>query len=215
MYNPKHSRFFGIVQAGYRKLLTRVTEIQEPTSIDVQGSDSDSIIDRPRTPRTFSRISSFNKSFRAEAGEKNDESGSPIFNQFTTVSKSYGRSLARPTSPTKIRTPRPVSTPSPILGLEQSKTEIHLPIQAPSSPTTTKPETRSRAPITSVGSKDTNSRGMAGVDGTGNSLPCGNPGPSRGSSLRLSKRLREDREGGSKVDEQPGSGGTPAKRKKA
>jgi len=200
--------------------------MSEPISIDVQGSDSDSIIERPRTPRTFSRVSSFNKSFRAESGE-NDKNGSPLFNQFTTVSKGYGKSLVHPTSPTKIRTPRPVNTPSPILSLEQSKTEenrteMHLPIQAPSSPTTTKPETRSRAPFTSVGSKDTNPRGMAGVDGTGigndgtgMSLLSGNPGPSRGSSLRSSKRLREDREGGSKINEQPGSGDTPTKRKKA
>jgi hypothetical protein len=195
--------------------------VSEPISIDVQGSDSDSTIERPRTPRTFSRVSSFNKSFRAESGD-NDKNESPFFNQFTTVSKGYGKSLVPPTSPAKIRTPRPVNlnTPSPILGLEQP--EMHLPIQAPSSPTTTRPETRSRAPITSVGSKDTNPRGMAGVDGTGigndgTGMPLlsGNPGPSRGSSLRSSKRLREDREGDSNINEQPGSCDTPTKRKKA
>ena len=220
-YNSKHSRFFGIVQAGYRKLLTRVTAIPKPTSIDIQGSDSDSIIERPRTPRTFSRVSSFNKSFRIESGEngEDEEDGSPFFNQFTTVSKGYGKSLVHPTSPAKIRTPRPVSTPSRILGPMQLKTgehrtEILLPIPAPSSPTTIKPETRSRVPIT-------NPRDLAGVDDTeignnvnGISLLPGNPGPSRGSSLRSSKRLREDREGGSKINEQPGSDGTTTKRQK-
>jgi hypothetical protein len=223
----KHSRLFGIVQAGYRELLTRVTKMSEPTSIDVQGSDSDGPIERPRTPRTFSRVSSFNKSFNAESGE-NGENGSPFFNQFTTVSKGYGKSLVHPISPTKIRTPPPVSMLSPTLGSDESKLEEHRmemypPIQVPSSPTTTKPETRSRAPITSTSSEGTSARGMAGVDSpevgdndADASLLSANPGPSRGSGMRSSKRLREDREEGSKskTDEQSSSSGTPTKRKK-
>jgi hypothetical protein len=216
----QHSRFFGIVQAGYRELLTRVTKMSEPTSIDVQGSESDGPIELPHTPRTFSRVSSFNKSFNTESGE-NGENGSPFFNQFTTVSKGYGKSLV-PISPTKIRTPPPVNMLSPTLGSDESKLEEHRmgmypPIQVPSSPTTTKPETRSRAPITSTSSEGTSARDMAGVDSpvvgdndAGASLLSANLGPRRGSSTRSSKRLREDREGGSKTR----SGGTPTKRKK-
>jgi len=223
----KDVRFFGIVQAGYRELLTRVTKMPEPTSIDIQGSDSDGPIERPRTPRTFSRVSSFNKSFNAESGE-NGESGSPFFNQFTTVSKGYGKSLVHSTSPTKIRTPQPVSMLSPTLGSDESKLEEHRMeiyplIQAPSSPTTTKPETRSRAPITSTSSEDTSARGMAGVDidspavgdnDAGVSLLSANPEPSGESGMRSSKRVRKDREEGSKTNEQSRSSGTSAKRKK-
>src|SRR5712691_11624190 len=74
--------------------------------------------------RTVSRVSSFNKSFHAELGESS-ENGSPFLNQFTTVSKSYGKSLIHPTSPTKIRAPRPLSTPSPTLDLKQLNAEDH------------------------------------------------------------------------------------------
>ena len=218
------SRFFGIVQAGYRKLLRRITQMTEPTSIDVQGSDSDGIIERPRTPRTFSRVSSINKSFSAEPGERS-ENGSPFLNQFTTVSKGYGKSLIHPTSPTKIRAPRPVGTPSPTLDLKQLNTEdhrmeIHPPMQAPNSPTTSKSQTRTRAPIASTGGDESSRGGSAGGESTGisdssagSALLSVNPSPSRG--LRSSKRVREDRGGGSKTQEQPGSGGTPNKRKKA
>ncbi|KAH9061981.1 hypothetical protein EDB87DRAFT_1608653 [Lactarius vividus] len=59
----KDVRFFGIVQAGYRSLLARIANESVSTSIDVQGSESDGIPERPRTPRTFSRVSSFNRSF--------------------------------------------------------------------------------------------------------------------------------------------------------
>ena len=208
-------RFFGIVQAGYRKLLRRITQMTEPTSIDVQGSDSDGIIERPRTPRTFSRVSSFNKSFSAEPGERS-ENGSPFLNQFTTVGKGYGKSLIHPTSPTRIRAPRPlaVSTPSPTLDLKQLNTEnhrmeMHPPMQAPNSPTTSKLQT-SQAPITGG---DESSRGTGiGDNSAGTALLSVNPSPSRG--LRSSKRVREDRGGGTKTHEQPGSGGTPNKRKK-
>jgi len=215
----KDVRFFGIVQAGYRELLRRITQMTEPTSIDVQGSDSDGIIERPRTPSTFSRVSSFNKSFSAELGESS-ENGSPLLNRFTTVKKSYGKSLIHPTSPSKIRAPRPLSTPSPTLDLKQLNTEEHPTMQAQSSPTTSKPQTRTQAPIASIGT-DESSRGSTagGVESTGigdnnagTVLLSVNASPSRG--LRSSKRVREDRGGGSQTDEQPGSGGTPNKRKR-
>ena len=185
----------------------------EPTSIDVQGSDTDGRIERPRTPRTFSRVSSFNKSFSGDPDE-GSENGSPFLNQFTTVSKGYGKSLIHPTSPTRVRAPRPVSTPSPTLGPKQLDTrghhmEMHPPTQAPSSPTKRKSQT---------GTGDESSQGgtAGGVESTGigddNAGVSVNPGPSRG--LRSSKRAREDRDGGTKTHEQPGSGGTPNKRNK-
>ncbi len=213
----KHSRFFGIVQAGYRKLLTRITQSSEPTSIDVQGSDSDGIAERPRTPTMNSRVSSFKSSFSAEPGE-NDENGSPFLNQFTTVSKGYGKSLAYPTSPMKIRVPQPVRPSSPTLDLHQSKTEdhrmeIHPAIQAQSSPTTLQPGTTQPQALTALTGGESDSPG--GIAGRVKSPDIGdnvNPSPSRG--LRSSKRLREDRGGSSKTHEQPGSGSTPNKRKK-
>ena len=210
----RHSRFFGIVQAGYRELLHRITQMTEPTSIDVQGSDSDGKIERPRTPRTFSRVSSFNKSFNAELGESS-ENGSPYFNQFTTVSRGYGKSRIHPTSPTKIRATRTLSTPSPTLDLKQLNTEdhrmeIHPTMQAQSSPTTSKPQTRNQAPIASIGA-DESSRGSGiGDNNAGIALHSVNASPSRG--LRSSKRAREGRGEGSQTHEQPGSGGTPNKR---
>jgi hypothetical protein len=228
--NHRHSRFFGIVQAGYRELLHRITQMTEPTSIDVQASDSDGKIERPRTPRTFSRVSSFNKSFSAELGESklSSENGSPFLNQFTTVSKNYGKSLIHPTSPMKIRAPRPLSTSSPTLDLIQFNTEdhrmkIHPIMQAPSSPTTSKPQTRTQTSIASIGADESSLGSTAGgvepeSTGIGDSnaaiaLLSVNSSPSRG--LRSSKRVREDRGGGSQSHEQPqASGGTPNKRRK-
>ena len=216
----KHSRFFGIVQAGYRKLLTRITQSSEPTSIDVQGSDSDGIAERPRTPTMYSRVSSFKSSFSAEPGE-NDENGSPFLNQFTTVSKSYGKSLAYPTSPMKFRVPQPVRPSSPTLDLHQSKTkdqrmEIHPAIQAPSSPTTLKPGTSQPQALTALTGGESDSpggiAGRLGVTSPDIATLSVNSSPSRGS--RSSKRLREDRGGSLKTHEQPGSGSTPNKRKK-
>jgi hypothetical protein len=214
----KHSRFFGIVQAGYRKLLTRITQSSEPTSIDVQGSDSDGIAERPRTPTMNSRVSSFKSSFSAEPGE-NDENGSPFLNQFTTVSKSYGKSLAYPTSPMKFRVPQPVRPSSPTLDLHQSKTEdyrmeMQPAIQAPSSPTTLKPGTTQPQALTALtGGESDSPGGIAGRVKSPDIAPLSvNPSPSRGS--RSSKRLREDRGGSLKTHEQPGSGSTPNKRKK-
>jgi hypothetical protein len=217
----RHSRFFGIVQAGYRELLHRITQMTEPTSIDVQGSDSDGLIERPRTPRTFSRVSSFNKSFSAELGESS-ENGSPYLNQFTTVGKGYGKSLIPPTSPTKIRAPRPLSTPSPTLDLKKLNTEEHPTMQAPSSSTKSEPQTRTQALIASIGA-DESSRGSTagGVESTGIgdnnagiALLSVNASPDRG--LRSSKRARarEDRGGRSQTHEQPGSDDTPNKRKR-
>ena len=185
----------------------------EPTSIDVQGSDSDGRIERPRTPRTFSRVSSFNKSFSGDLGESS-EHGSPFLNQFTTVSKGYGKSLIHPTSPTRIRAPRPVSTPSPTVGPKQLDTkghhmEVHPPTQAPSSPTKSKPQT---------GTGDESSRGGAAGVVESTSISDYNVGvsvkPSPGRGLRSSKRARGDRDGGTKSHEQTESGGTPNKRKK-
>ncbi|KAF8505416.1 HD-domain/PDEase-like protein [Russula emetica] len=215
----RHSRFFGIVQAGYRSLMQCMTALSEPTSIDVQDSESDGIIERPRTPRTASRVSSFNKSFNVESGDSG-ENESPFLNQFTTVGKGYGKSLAHPTSPSKIL--GPVSAPISGLALEPLLDEDHSmdaqpPLQAPTSPTAAK-----REPKTPVGvsvSEDNSSRITAGGidspgigdDSTEVVLLSGNSDPGRG--LRSSKRLREDR-GSSKAREQPGRGGTPSKRRK-
>ena len=219
----RHSRFFGIVQAGYRSLMQRMTAQSEPTSIDVQGSESDSIIERPRTPRTASRVSSFNKSFSVESGD-GGENESPFLNQFTTVGRGYGKSPAHPTSPSKILGPRPVSAAVPGLALEPLLEEdrlmdAHPPLQAPTSPTAAKHEPKT--PVAASVSEDNTPRITAGgIDSPGigdNStevaLLSGNPDPGR--SLRSSKRSREDGGGGSKTREQPGSGRTPSKRRKS
>jgi len=213
----RHSRFFGIVQAGYRSLMERMSAQSEPTSIDVQGSESDGIIERPRTPRTASRVSSFNKSFSLDSGD-GGENESPFLNQFTTVGRGYGKSLAPPTSPSKIL--GPVSAPVPGLALEPLlAVDAQPPLQAPTSPTAAK-----REPKTSVAvspSEDNTLRITAGAldspvigeDSTEIALLSGNPDPGRG--LRSSKRLREDRGGSSKAREEPGRGSTPSKRRRA
>lgn len=194
----RHYRFFGIVQAGYRSLMQSMTAQSEPTSIDVHGSESEGLIERRRTPRTASRVSSFNKSFSVESGDGGDNE-SPFLNQFTTVGKGYGKSLAHPTSPSKTLDAQP-------------------PLQAPTSPTTAKREPKT--PVASGVSGDNTPRITAGgIDSPGigdNStevaLLSGSPDPGRG--LRSSKRFREERGGGSKAREQSGSGSTPSKRRK-
>jgi hypothetical protein len=218
----RHSRFFGIVQAGYRSLMQRMTAQSEPTNIDVQGSESDGIIERPRTPRTASRVSSFNKSFSVESGD-GSENESPFLNQFTTVGRGYGKSLAHPTSPSKILGPRLVSAPVPGLALEPLLEEGHSmdaqpPLQAPTSPTAAKREPKTPAAV-SVSEDNTPRITAGGIDSPGIgddstevALLSGSPDPGRG--LRSSKRLREDRGGGSKAREQTGRGSTPSKRRK-
>jgi len=216
----RHSRFFGIVQAGYRSLMQRMTAQSDP-SIDVQGSESDGIIERPRTPRTASRVSSFNKSFSVEPGDS-DENESPFLNQFTTVGRGYGKSLAHPTSPSKTLGPRPVSAPVPGLALEplleeDRSMDAQPPLQAPTSPTAAKREPKTPVAV-SVSEDNTPPAGGIdspgiGDDSTEVALLSGNP--DRGRGLRSSKRLREDRGGGSKAREQPGSGSTPSKRRKS
>jgi len=206
-----HSRFYGIVQAGYRKLIERIRHMTEPTSVDVQGPESDGIPERPRTPRTFSRVSSFNKSFSASA-EPGDssENGSPFLNQFTTVGKGYGKSPVYPTSPTKVLTPRPISALAP--KSDVGGKEVHWPLQAPSSPTTAKPKPKTL--VASIGGENNSPRGDSPEAVDNNmaiALPSSNVSP-RG--LRSSKRPREDRGAGSKAKEQPASGSTPNKRKK-
>jgi hypothetical protein len=217
-----HSRFFGIVQAGYRSLVERMSALSEPTSIDVQGSESDGIIERPRTPRTASRVSSFNKSFSVESGD-GGENESPFLNQFTTVGRGYGKSLAHPSSPSKTLEPRLVSTPVPGLALEPLLEEGYSmdaqpPLQAPTSPTAAKREPKTPAAvsvsednITRITAGGMDSRGI-GDDSTEVALLSGNPDPGRG--LRSSKRLSEEKGGGSKARGQPGSGSTPRKRRK-
>lgn len=218
----RYSRFFGIVQAGYRSLMQRMLAQSEPTSIDVQDFGSDDIIERPRTPRTASRVSSFNMSFSVESGD-GGENESPFLNQFTTVGRGYGKSLAHPTSPSKTLGPGPVSAPVPGLALEPLLEEDHSmdaqpPLQAPTSPTAAKREPKT--PIAAGVSEDNTPRITAGRidspgigdDSTEVALPSGKPDPGRG--LRSSKRLREDRGGSSKAREQPGRGGTPSKRRK-
>jgi hypothetical protein len=217
----RHSRFFGIVQAGYRSLMQRMTAQSEPTSIDVQGSESDGIIERPRTPRTVSRVSSFNKSFSVESGD-GGENESPFINQFTTVGRGYGKSLAHPFSPSRILGPRPVSAAVPGLAPEPLLEKNHSidaqpPLQAPTSPTTAKREPKT--PVAAGVSEDNTPRMTVGgidspgigEDSTEVALLSGGPDPGRG--LRSSKRLREDR-GASKGREKPGSGSTPSKRRK-
>ena len=205
-----HSRFTGIVQSGYRSLLERVIR-SEPTSIDVKGSESDGIIERPRTPRTASRVSSFNKSFSVEPGD-GGENGSPFLNQFTTVGKGYGKSLAHPTSPTRILGPKPVSAPVANSALEPLELEVQSmdvqpSLQAPTSPTAAKCEPKTV--IAAGGGEDDSLRGIAGGDDS--TVLSDNPG--RG--LRPRKRLREDRGRDSKAKEPSGNGSTPNKRRKA
>jgi hypothetical protein len=203
-------RFFGIVQAGYRSLLARVVKVPEPTSIDIQGSESDGIPERPCTPRTFSRVSSFNKSFTAGPGDSG-ENGSPFLNQFTTVSRSYGKSL----SPTKIPGPRTLGAPTADLDLESGqmdddKVVAHPPLLAPTSPT--RARHRPNVAVTASTSADYNNspRDIArGVDSQshGNDTTVASDTSPTGS--RSSKRLRE--RGG---HSEPEGGNTPNKRKK-
>jgi hypothetical protein len=197
-----------------------MTTLSEPTSIDVQGYESDGIIERPRTPRTVSRVSSFNKSFSVESGD-GGENESPFLNQFTTVGRGYGKSLAHPTSPSKIF--GPVGVPVPGLALEPLLEEDHSMnaqplLQAPTSPTAAKRELKIPIAV-SVIEDNTQQITVGGIEspGTGDdstevALLSGKPDPERG--LRSSKRLREDRGGGSKAREQTGSGSTPRKRRK-
>jgi hypothetical protein len=184
-------------------LAARVTQ-SEPTSIDVQGSESDGIPERPRTPRTASRVSSFNKSFSVESGE-GGENGSPFLNQFTTVGKCYGKSLAHPTSPTKTLGPLPVSAP---LESEDHSIVTRPPLQAPASPTAAKREPKT--PVAAGVGADSSPRGIAGGVDTKVAILPSNPSPSRG--LRSSKRLRED---GGRVKELSGNDNMPSKRRKA
>ena len=166
-----------------------------------------------------SRVSSFNKSFSVGSGD-GDENGSPFLNQFTTVGKSYGKSLARPTSPSKILAPLPVGAPvpnltlEPLLELEDHLMETHPPLQAPTSPTAAKRELKTSVAAVDVGA-DNSSRGIAGGvdspvtgDRTKVTLPTGNPSPGRG--LRSSKR---DRGKDSKAKELSGYGSTPKRRR--
>ncbi|KAI9512761.1 HD-domain/PDEase-like protein [Russula earlei] len=214
----KDARFFGIVQAGYRKLIERITQMTEPTSIDVQGSESEGIPERPRTPRTWSRVSSFNKSFSAEPGDSG-ESRSPYLNQFTTVGKAYGKSLVHPTSPSKALAQRPVSAMAPQTELKQMETEnhpteMHPPLQTPSSPTSVKH--KPKTPVAASDGEDNSPQGISRGDSRGNPLSSGSPGHPRG--LRSNKRLGEDRDVDStgKVKERSpaGSGSIPNKRRK-
>jgi hypothetical protein len=189
--------FFGIVQAGYRSLLGRTAKESEPTCIDVQGSESDSIPSRPRTPRTFSRVSSFNKSFSVGPGSGEDTS--PFLNQFTTVRRGYGKSLA---SPTKIFAPRPVSAQVATLGLGKEQTEEHAnevysALQAPTSPTRAK-----------SGAKHVLEPLAESDEGINNLQETSKAGPSM--VLRTSKRLRNEE---SRAKEESGVS-TPSKRRK-
>ena len=196
-----------------------MTAQSEPTSIEVQGSESDGIIERPRTPRTASRVSSFNKSFSVESGD-GSENESLFLNRFTTVGKGYGKSLAHPTSPSRILEPRPVSAPVPGLALEPLLKEdqsISMDAQLPS------PMAAKRGPETPVAvnvSEDNTGIITGGIDSPGIgddntevALLSGHPDPGRGS--RSSKRIREERGGGSKAREQARSGSTPNKRRKS
>ena len=190
----------------------------EPTTIDIQGSESGGIPERPRTPRMASRVSSFNKSFSVGSGD-GDENGSPFLNQFTTVGKSYGKSLARPTSPTKLFAPLPVSAPVPNLTLEPSELEdhsmgahsAHPPLQAPISPIATGRELKTSVTTDDVGADNSTAGGVDSLvtgDRTKVILPTGNRSPGRG--LRSSKR---DRGRDSKAKELSGDGSTPKRRR--
>ena len=168
-------------------------------------------------------MSSFNKSFSVESGEgTGSENGSPFLNQFTTVGKGYGKSLAHPTSPTKILAPLPVSAPGSNLALEPSESEGHSMVTRPPLPAPVSPTAAKREPETPVAAgvdADSNPRGIAGVDSpvTGDDstevamLPS-NPSPGRG--LRSSKRLREDRGREVNAKEPSGNSSTPSKRRK-
>jgi hypothetical protein len=220
-------RFFGIVQAGYRSLLARVVEVPEPTSIDVQGSESDGVPERPCTPRTFSRVSSFNKSFSSMPGNSS-ENASPYLNQFTTVSRSYGKSL----SPMKIQAPNPFSTPAGDLDLEKGQMGdddlvVHPPLLAPMSPTRAKHELHTlNAATTSTHDNNSPCDTARGVDNTSrgendtSTAVVVNASPGRGS--RFSKRLRDSEPEGHGRGEgtrhrelrEPEGGTAPNKRKK-
>jgi hypothetical protein len=187
-----------------------MTAQSEPTSIDVV-SESDGIVERPRTPRRASRVSSFNKSFSVESGD-GGENESPFLNQFTTVGRGYGKSLAHPTSPSKTLEPLPVSSPGlalePLLA-EDHPTDAQLPLQAPTSPTAAKREPKTPAAV-SAGEDDIPRIPAGGIDspgigddGMGSALLSGDPKPGR----RSSKRFRGERGG------QPESGSTPKRRK--
>jgi hypothetical protein len=200
-------------------LIYRITQ-SEPTTIDVQVSESDGIPERPRTPRTASRVSSFNKSFSLESGD-GSENGSPLLNQFTTVGKGYGRSLAHPTSPSKVLGPQPVYAnlaPEPLESDDHSM-DFRPPLQTPTSPTAANRE--SKTPVVTGVGEDNSPRGIpggvdslvTGGDTTEVALLSGNSNPGRG--LRLSKRQREGKGKDSKAKELSGNGSTPGKRRKA
>ena len=179
------------MQAGYRSLLARTAKESEPTCIDVQGSESDGIPERARTPRTFSRVSSFNKSFSVGPGDSGEDT-SPFLNQFTTVSKGYGKSLA---SPSRLLAPQPVRASDANLGLVKDQMEAHAmevypALQAPTSPTRAKPGAK-RVLETQAESDEDNK----------NPQDSSKASPSR--SLRTSKRLRSER-GESRTREESG-----------
>lgn len=178
-------RFFGVVQAGYRSLLARVVKVPEPTSNDVQGPESEGEAERSPTSRTFSRISSFNKSFNAGTGD-GSENESPYLNQFTTVGLNYGKSLASPTSPTKS-------------GVDGDDIVVHPPLLAPTSPTRAKHELN--VPVKASIHRNNSPGGNTGGSDTSTALVAGTSSPTRGS--RSSKRLREGREGAGKTMKPP------------
>lgn len=186
----KDVRFFGIVQAGYRSLLARTAEESEPTCIDVQGSESDGIPERSRTPRTFSRVSSFNKSFSVGPGDSGEDT-SPFLNQFTTVSKGYGKCLA---SPSRLLAPQPVRAQAANLSLakeqmEEHAMEVYAAIQAPISPTRAKPGAKHVLETLAESDDD-------------NNCPQGSSTASTSRILRTNKRLRN--EGGGSREESGG-----------
>jgi hypothetical protein len=92
------------------------------------------------------------------------------------------------------------------------------PLQAPTSPTAAKREPKT--PVAVAVNEDNTPRITAGgIDSPGIgdgstevALLSGKPDPGRG--LRSSKRLREDKGGGSKAREQAGGGSTPSKKRK-
>jgi hypothetical protein len=178
------------VQAGYRSLLARTAEESEPTCIDVQGSESDGIPERSRTPRTFSRVSSFNKSFSVGPGDSGEDT-SPFLNQFTTVSKGYGKCLA---SPSRLLAPQPVRAQAANLSLakeqmEEHAMEVYAAIQAPISPTRAKPGAKHVLETLAESDDD-------------NNCPQGSSTASTSRILRTNKRLRN--EGGGSREESGG-----------